>query len=126
MGAQVYPRKDMFGRLTSESSCIPFILTSMGGLCDEGHDFLRHCKKRDKEATQHMIDVLVTQHARWTARRLRRALFGHDTFLTDTQNSCSVGTGTQALRRQRGKMRRLTEAFSHPSQPPVGAAVGPT
>ena len=61
-----------------------------------------------------MIDVLVTQHARWTASRLRRALFGqsHDTFLTDVQNSSSVGTGTQTLRRQRGKMRRLAGAFS--------------
>ena len=29
--------KDASGRLLSESFCIPFILTSMGGLCDEGH-----------------------------------------------------------------------------------------
>ena len=48
----------------------------MGGLCKEGHDFLRVCKKKDPAATQRMIDVLVTQHSKWTARRLRRALFG--------------------------------------------------
>ena len=48
----------------------------MGGLCKEGHDFLKICKKKDPTATQWMIDVLVTQHSKWTARRLRRALFG--------------------------------------------------
>ena len=48
----------------------------MGGLCKEGHDFLRLCKKRNKGATLRLLDVLVTQHARWTARRIRRALFG--------------------------------------------------
>ena len=29
-----------------------------------------------KGATLHLLDVLVTQHAKWTARRIRRALFG--------------------------------------------------
>ena len=48
----------------------------MGGLCSEGHEFLRICKKRNPVAAHHMIDVLVTQHSRWTARRLHRALFG--------------------------------------------------
>ena len=45
--ANAYPRKDSSGRLLNESFCIPFILTSMGGLCDEGHDFLRLCKMRN-------------------------------------------------------------------------------
>ena len=35
-----YPRKDEHGRLLTESSCLPFILTCMGGLCEEGHEFL--------------------------------------------------------------------------------------
>ena len=48
----------------------------MGGLCSEGHEFLRICKKRDPVKAAHLVDVLVTQHARWTARKLRRALFG--------------------------------------------------
>ena len=74
--ADAYPRKDSCGRLLSESFCVPFILTSMGGLCQEGHDFLRLCKKRNKSATMRLLDVLVTQHAKWTARRIRRALFG--------------------------------------------------
>ena len=69
--AKAYPRKDSSGRLLNESFCLPFILTSMGGLCEEGHDFLRLCKKRNKGATLHLLDVLVTQHAKWTAKRIR-------------------------------------------------------
>merc|ERR1712118_59218 len=56
--------------------CLPFILTSVGGLCEEGHEFIRLCKKRNKGATMHLLDVLVTQHAKWTAKRIRRGLFG--------------------------------------------------
>ena len=74
--AKAYPRKDSSGRLLSESACLPFILSSMGGLCKEGHEFLKICKKKDPVATLKMIDVLVTQHSKWTARRVRRALFG--------------------------------------------------
>ena len=74
--ARDYPRKDSQGRLLNMSACVPFILTSMGGLCSEGHEFLRLCKKRDIEKTFHMMDVLITQHARWAARRIKRALFG--------------------------------------------------
>ena len=29
-----------------------------------------------KRATLHLLDVLVTQHAMWTAKRIRRGLFG--------------------------------------------------
>ena len=39
--AEAYPRKDSSGRLVNESFCVPFILTSMGGLCQEGHDSVR-------------------------------------------------------------------------------------
>ena len=49
--AAAYPRKDSSGRLLNENFCVPFILTSMGGLCQEGHDFLRLCKKRNKRTT---------------------------------------------------------------------------
>lgn len=74
--AKDYPRKDLEGRLLNTSSCLPFILTTMGGLCAEGHEFLRICKKRSLAKAEHMQDVLVAQHSRWTARRIHRALFG--------------------------------------------------
>ena len=71
-----YPRKDPAGRLLNSSSCIPFILSTMGGLCAEGHEFLRICRTRNSTKADHMQDVLVTQHSKWTARRVHRALFG--------------------------------------------------
>ena len=58
------------------SPCLAFILTSMGGLCSEGHEFIRVCRKRNKAQADLMVDVLITQHSKWTARRIRRALFG--------------------------------------------------
>ena len=74
--ANAYPHKDSEGRRINPSPCLPFILTSMGGLCSEGHEFIRLCRSREQAAADHMIDVLVTQHSRWTARRFHRALFG--------------------------------------------------
>ena len=74
--SKAYPRKDVEGRLLNTSSCLPFILSTMGGLCAEGHQFLRICRKRSPTQAEHMLDVLVTQHSRWTARRLHRSLFG--------------------------------------------------
>ena len=88
--AKAYPRKDASGRLLNESFCIPFILTSMGGLCDEGHDFLRLCKKRNKGATMHLLDVLVTQHAKWTSKRVGRGLFGQSLVDFSTSSWSSV------------------------------------
>merc|ERR1712139_80137 len=87
-----YPRKDSAGRLRNEKFCLPFILTSMGGLCEEGHEFLRLCKKRNKGATLHMLDVLVTQRAKWTAKRIRRGLFGQALvdFSTDSWSSIQL------------------------------------
>jgi hypothetical protein len=55
-----YPRKDQNGRLLTESSCIPFILTSMGGLCDEGHEFLLLYRKRNPDKTKHLIRACHT------------------------------------------------------------------
>ena len=64
--ANAYPHKDSEGRRINPSPCLPFILTSMGGLCSEGHEFLRLCRSRDQAEADHMVDVLVTQHSRWT------------------------------------------------------------
>jgi len=93
-------------------------LTSMGGLCQEGHEFLRLCKKRNKGATLRLLDVLVTQHAKWTARRIRRALFGQS--LVDFSGSSwtcvkihksSAAEPTQVNRRKT-QVSRITQAFS--------------
>ena len=114
-----YPRKDENGRLLTESSCLPFILTSMGGLCEEGHEFLRVCRKRNPEKTKHLIDVLVTQHSRWVASRLRRSLFGQATSIPQVPRTCDH-KHTQVYKQSRkvsGKMTRLKAAFSDSGGP---------
>ena len=124
--ARDYPRKDSQGRLLNMSACVPFILTSMGGLCSEGHEFLRLCKKRDVEKTFHMMDVLITQHARWAARRIKRALFGQALidFSTAPWSRIQIVKGTHDSKQQRGInlerncLPRLARQFS--SFPVIG------
>ena len=114
-----YPRKDAAGRLQNESSCLPFILTSMGGLCEEGHEFLRLCKKRNKGATLHLLDVLVTQHAKWTAKRIRRGLFGQSLvdFSTESWSSIQLqesakGDASEQKRTLPKKAPRILRSFA--------------
>merc|ERR1712139_304295 len=115
--AAAYPRKDSSGRLLTENFCVPFILTSMGGLCKEGHDFLRLCKKRNRTATLRLLDVLATQPAKWTARRIRRALFGQS--LVDFSGStwsCIKIRGSELepkpVNRRKQQTSRMSQEFS--------------
>ena len=91
----------------------------MGGLCEEGHEFLRLCKKRNKGATAHLLDVLVTQHAKWTAKRIRRGLFGQSLvdFSTASWSSIQLKESTysnksQQTRVQPKKTPRLLRSFA--------------
>ena len=62
--AKTYPRIDSSGRWLSESFCSFFVLINMAVLSDEGHGFLRLCKKtKNKDATMRLVDILATQHA---------------------------------------------------------------
>ena len=47
---------------------------------------------RNKGATLHLLDVRVTQHAKWTAKRVRRGLFGQSIvdFSTDSWSSIQL------------------------------------
>ena len=130
-----YPRKDEHGRLLTESPWLPFILTSMGGLCEEGHEFLRVCRKRNPEKTKHLIDVLVTQHSRWVASRMRRSDFGQATSIAvetcdheqqQVSSQCAsartTGFRTQPVknrsRNTAGSMRRLKACLLYTSPSP--------
>ena len=91
----------------------------MGGLCEEGHDFLRLCKKRNKGATLHLLDVLVTQHAKWTAKRIRRGLFGQSLvdFSTDSWSSIQLkesatGNASEQNRTLPKKTPRILRSFA--------------
>ena len=122
--AAAYPRKDSSGRLLNENFCVPFILTSMGGLCQEGHDFLRLCKKRNKSATLRLLDVLVTQHAKWTARRIRRALFGQSLLDFSGSSWSSVKIHKSApeptqVNRRKSNVSRMTREFSQAVRQPA-------
>ena len=124
--AKSYPRKDASGRLLIESTCLPFILSSMGGLCKEGHQFLKICKKKDPVATSRMIDVLVTQHSKWTGRRVRRSLFGQ--FIVDFTADPWVGLKNgsdrkvvNAQKKTTKKLSRLEREFSQRNSQPSQA-----
>ena len=92
----------------------------MGGLCKEGHEFLRVCKKKNIEKTHHMMDVLITQHARWTARRIKRALFGQCLidFSSDSWSRVSLDNDAQHSKQKRPinlqheRIPRLVRQFS--------------
>ena len=94
------------------------------GLCDEGHEFLRLCRKRSPDKTKHLIDVLVTQHAKWIASRLRRALFGQSTssavasqqsaqLTKPAWKATSAISTAQRTQNNCGHMKRLKAAFSN-------------
>ena len=76
----------------------------MGGLCKEGHEFLRVCKKKDLEKAHHMMDVLITQHAKWTARRIKRSLFGQTLidFSKDSWSRILIDNAMQKTTQRRG------------------------
>ena len=83
-------------------------------------------KKRNKSATLRLLDVLVTQHAKRTARRIRRALFGQS--LLDFSGSSwssvkihkskSLPEPTQVNRRK-STVSRMTREFSQAIRQPA-------
>ena len=88
-----YPCKDAEDRLLTESSCIQFIFTRIGGWCDEGVDFLWLCSKQNLAKAQHCEDMLAIQRARWTGRSLSRGIFcqSHPSHCSPSQSSGGGG-----------------------------------
>ena len=80
--------------------------------------FVSMQKKRHKTATVRLLDVLVTQHAKWTARRIRRALFGQS--LVDFSGSSwtcvkihkSSAPVPACVNRRKASVSRMTQEFS--------------
>ena len=80
---------------------------------------MRLCKKRNKRATLRLLDVLVTQHAKWTAKRIRRGLFGQSLvdFSSESWSSIQLqesayGSTSQQKRTQPKKTPRLLRSFA--------------
>ena len=77
------------------------------------------CKERNKGATLHLLDVLVTQHAKWTAKRVRRGLFGQSIvdFSTDSWSSIQLqesakSNQSQSTTKQAKKTPRVLRSFA--------------
>ena len=101
----------------------------MGGLCDEGREFLRVCRKRNPEKTKHLI-----------ASRMRRALFGqatssavescdHEQQQVSAQCARTTDFRTQPVksisRNTAGSMKRLKAAFFNSIETPkVDSQIG--
>merc|ERR1712224_570369 len=90
-----------------------------GGSARRGMNFFASAKKRNKEATLHLLDVLVTQHAKWTAKRIRRGLFGQALvdFSTPSWSSIQLKESafcpaSQQKREQPKKTPRLLRSFA--------------
>ena len=71
-----YPLKTSEGHRVVSGDFVPFVMTNMGSLDKAAHQFLRKLRKKSRKRTDHLMDVLVVQHAKWIARRLQRCL-GH-------------------------------------------------
>ena len=74
---------------------------------------------RNKGATLHLLDVLVTQHAKWTAKRLRRGFFGQSIvdFSTDSWSSIQLqesakSNPSQSATKQAKKTPRVLRSFA--------------
>ena len=66
-----------------------------------------------------MLDVRVTQHARWTARRIRRALFGQslidfsgDSWSAIKTHERSSSSQPEIVNRRKKKVSRMAQEFS--------------
>ena len=74
---------------------------------------------RNKGGTLHRLDVLVTQHAKWTAKRVRRGLFGQSIvdFSTDSWSSIQLqesakSNSSQSVTKQAKKTPRVLRSFA--------------
>lgn len=110
-----------FAKLTSAH--FVFILTSMGDLCSEGHEFIRACRSRECAKAELLLDVLVTQHSRWTERRIHRALIGQSLMDFGSWNCLSSQTGKSKIsnRCQNKKCAMLSNKFTRQFTCPMKA-----
>ena len=67
-----FPLKNSHGPYIVSGNFVPFMMTNMGSLDKAAHQFLRRLRKKDRRRTDHLMDVLVVQHAKRIARRLQR------------------------------------------------------
>ena len=115
-----FPRSSLWYRSAAKSQIISAERCSWSfAKLKEGHEFLRLCKKRNRGATLHLLDVLVTLHAKWTAKRICRGLFGQSLVDFSTESWASIhlkesakGRGSEQKRTQPKKTPRILRSFA--------------
>ena len=76
-------------------------------------------QKAQQRCVLHLLDVLVTQHAKWTAKRVRRGLFGQSIvdFSTESWSSIQLqesakSNPSQSATKQAKKTPRVLRSFA--------------
>ena len=115
------PVKDAEGRHVVQGDFVPFVMSNMGSLDSGAHKFLRKLRKKDPKRTEHLMDVLVVQHAKWIARRLRRSLgfYNQPVGQRPAQPKQQFSPAKTPLR---GRLQKLHEGLRVPPSNPAAAA----
>ena len=121
-----FPVKDSNGHRVVSGDFVPFIMTNMGSLDKSAHQFLAKLRKKDRRRAEHLMDVLVVQHAKWIARRLHRCL-GHFNSPPSERPRTQFSTAKQPAR---GRLQKLHDGLRQPtsgrSLPPRAGRSGPS
>ena len=109
-----YPLKTSEGHRVVSGNFVPFVMTNMGSLDKAAHQFLRKLRKKSRKRTDHLMDVLVVQHAKWIARRLQRCLGHFNTPVSErpTRPRQQFSTAKQP---SRGRLQTLHDGIRNPS-----------
>ena len=106
-----FPVKDSNGHRVVSGDFVPFIMTNMGSLDKSAHQFLAKLRKKDRRRAEHLMDVLVVQHAKWIARRLHRCL-GHFNSPPSERPRTQFSTAKQPAR---GRLQKLHDGLRQPA-----------
>ena len=109
-----FPLKNSQGHHVVSGNFVPFIMTNMGSLDKAAHQFLRKLRKKDRRRTDHLMDVLVVQHAKWIARRLQRCL-GHYNAPASERPSRPRAQFSTAKKPNFGRLQTLHDGIRNPT-----------
>ena len=70
-------------------------------------------KKRNEAAALHQLDVLLTQYAKWTAKRVRRGLFGQSIVDFSTASWTSIQPSESAKTSKQAERPKKTSTSTH-------------
>ena len=110
----MFPLKNSQGHRIVSGDFVPFVMTNMGSLDKAAHQFLRKLRKKSRQRTDHLMDVLVVQHAKWIARRLQRCL-GHFNKPASERPPRPRKQFSTAKQPSRGRLQTLHDGIRNPT-----------